>query len=111
MELVKKLTEINKQFSEGKIINNSIYWVEDRINNYKMPFLTQISYVLRALLCNHIYLDGNKRTSLYITLKWLRELKLDIDEDKLFDVITKIAKNNINEIRKIKRMLKKCYKI
>lgn len=67
-----------------------------RIGNYK-----KLAYLLRAILVDHPFSDGNKRTAAFIAMAFAEEYKKQIDAEKLLHHIISIAKNNTHKIKNI----------
>jgi len=102
----KELIRINQGFG-GNLRNDSSldYAIEVQSNN-KLGIYKKLAYLLRAILVDHPFSDGNKRTAMYICLKFTEENKKQIDRDLLVEQIISIAKNNINEVRNIEWRIK-----
>ncbi|MGN0929593.1 MAG: type II toxin-antitoxin system death-on-curing family toxin [Alphaproteobacteria bacterium] len=87
-----------------EIINNNIQSCLSSIDYYE-SIEDKISSIIRAIIKNHYFLDGNKRTALatYFILCDLYELKIIYNDDELGYVFEDIAKNNysVKEISKI----------
>ena len=111
MEISKEdLIRINQGFG-GNLRNVSSldYAIEMQKNN-KLGDYKKLAYLIRAILVDHPFLDGNKRTAMYLCLKFAEENKKQLDRDLLLEQIVSIAKNNITEIRNIEWRLKTCIK-
>ena len=102
----KELIRINQGFG-GNLRNDSSldYAIEVQSNN-KLGIYKKLAYLLRAILVDHPFSDGNKITAMYICLKFKEENKKQIDRDLLVEQIISIAKNNINEVRNIEWRIK-----
>ena len=102
----KELIRINQGFG-GNLRNDSSldYAIEVQSNN-KLGIYKKLAYLLRAILVDHPFSDWNKRTAMYICLKFTEENKKQIDRDLLVEQIIYIAKNNINEVRNIEWRIK-----
>lgn len=104
MEFVKDdLIEINKKFGGNltkDYIDYSIIAGKGK-NEYK-----QLAYLLRTILVDHIFTDGNKRTALHILLEFADNNNIKLDKKRTIREIIEIASKNIREINKIERMLR-----
>jgi prophage maintenance system killer protein len=97
------LIEINKRFADGKIINKGSLSFALSV---KKTEIEQIAYLIRALLIDHSFEDGNKRTATSLISIYFTEYEIGFDPQKLTQNVIKIASKNINNIPKIKRMIK-----
>ncbi len=61
---------------------------------------------MRAILLDRVFEKGNKRTASALIMSILEIHKEGYDPKKVDDVIVEIIKNNINNINKIRRMIK-----
>lgn len=87
-----------------EIINNNIQSCLSSIDYYE-SVEDKISSIIRAIIKNHYFLDGNKRTALatYFILSDLYDLEIIYTDDELGYIFEDIAKNNysVEEISKI----------
>ncbi len=100
------LMRINQGFGGNLRSDSSLDYAIDMQKNNKLGDYKKLAYLLRAILVDHPFSDGNKRTAMYISLKFAEENKKQVDRDLLLDQIVSIAKNNINEIRNIEWRIK-----
>ena len=77
----------------------------NKLGNYK-----KLAYLLRAILVDHPFSDGNKRTAMFLAFAFADEFNKDVDRDLLKHHILSIASKNINEIRNIEWRLKNAIK-
>jgi len=100
----KDLNRINQEIGEkGELQNESSLDFALTIQKSKKPWLIEMSFLLRSLLVDHAFQDGNKRTALAVTLTYFADKNLDFNKDDLCLEIYKIAKNNITDMNKIAR--------
>jgi len=102
------IVNINRRLGGDLSRNGSLDYAVDKANQEKRNPYRKIAYLVRAIIVDHPFTDGNKRTALEIVVKEFYGHGIECDIEKLTKVITKIAKNNIHEIIKIERMLRKC---
>ena len=101
-----ELIRINEGFGGNLRSDSSLdYAIEIQINkkfgNYK-----KLAYLFRAILVDHPFSDGNKRTAAFIALKFAHEHNKQVDRELLLHHIVSIAKQNITDIINIERRLK-----
>ena len=102
----KSLIELNKNFDKGIIVNNSsLDFALSSIQNTK-DWIKQLSYLVRALLIDHVFQEGNKRTTAALILSFFEAHKVGYDSYKIDKIIIEIISKNINSIEQIRRKLK-----
>ena len=107
MEIGKKeILKINHGFGGNLRDDNSLDYAINKLNNKKLGSYKKLAYLLRAILVDHPFSDGNKRTAAYVSLKMAHELKKQVNMDLLTHHMVSIAKHNIHDIRKIERRIK-----
>ncbi len=107
MDISKKdLFRINHGFGGNLRSDSSIDFAFSRIENSRIGDYKQLAHLLRAILVDHPFSDGNKRTAMFLVFVFAKEKKKRVDRDLLIHHITSIAKKNITEIRNIEWRLK-----
>jgi prophage maintenance system killer protein len=103
---VKELEKINKTFEPSSKIKNpgSLEFAAEHATREK-DWMKKLAYLLRAIVVDHAFEDGNKRTAAYLITLFFDENKVTYDEDKVKTLIVKIASENITDISKIKRLI------
>ena len=102
----EELLRINKGFG-GEMRNDaSIDYALDIQNNKKLGIYKKLAHLMRAVLVDHPFTDGNKRTAAYIALKFANEHKKQANNELLLHHIIAIAKDNITDIRQIEWRMK-----
>ena len=100
------LIELNKKFDKGVIGNeSSLNFALSSLCNTK-DWVKQLAYIVRAILIDHIFQDGNKRTAAALILYFLEEYKVAYDPYQVDKVIAEIVIKNINNIEQIRRKIK-----
>ncbi len=111
MEFTKEeLTEANKKFGGNISRDGSLEYALSTQKHKKYGDYKKLAYIWRAILVDHPFTDGNKRTALWAALKFAETHDKKSDTDKLNKLIIKIAKNNIHSIAKIERSLRNAIK-
>lgn len=107
MLLTKKdVIRINQEFADGSFQNESSLDYAVSTLKYKKSWLYDLSQLSRALLVDHTFRDGNKRTTLALILLYFEEKNIKYDRERLLLVIEKIAKKNINNINKVMGLIR-----
>jgi prophage maintenance system killer protein len=109
MEINKdRIIRINKGLGGNLSRNGSLDYALDMAKHEKRNPYKKVAYIVRAIIVDHPFVDGNKRTALEVVVRELYKENIVCDIKKLTKTIVKIARNNINSIIKIERMLRKC---
>jgi len=104
---IEDVIRINKEVTKGpgNIVNKSS--LDFALSSIKTkPWFDQLAYLLRSILVDHVFEDGNKRTATAIISMYYTEFKIGFDMQKTVDVVTKISSKNIKDIGNIKRIIK-----
>jgi prophage maintenance system killer protein len=103
----RKIVASNKKF--GGILTNKSplnFAVESAIREKSIYRSNAI--LVRGIIVYHPFLDGNKRTTVETVAKRFAEQGIKCDVEALTRNLINIAKNNISDINKIERKLRKC---
>ncbi len=103
--IAEELTAINKKFSNGHIISkSSLEFAESAIKRTK-NWQEQAAYIIRAIVADHPFEDGNKRTAAAYLAGILETYKISYDPFKIDKLVVTLAKDT-KDIDKIRRMIK-----
>jgi len=102
----EELIKINKEFGGHITRASSLEFALSIQKHKKYKGYKKLAYLWRAILIDHPFTDGNKRTALWAALKFAEENKKKPDTKSLVKLIIKIAKKNIHDINKIERRLR-----
>jgi len=109
MEISKEdLLRINYGFGGNLRSDASIDFAIDFIKNPKFGFYKKLAYLWRAILVDHPFSDGNKRTAVFLAFAFSEEHEKQVDKELLLYNAVSIAKNNVTNIRQIEWRLKSC---
>ncbi len=101
----KDIISINKKFDKGTIVNdNSLEFALHQANNSK-SWLKACAVLVRAVLIDHVFEEGNKRTSAGIITGYFEENELNYDPEKVAKGVTEILIKNIININKIEKVI------
>ena len=102
----KDLIAINERFSNGQIVNkSSIEFVLETTKKSKHWYKT-MCLLTRAILIDHIFEDGNKRTAAAMIMAYLDMNDYTYNSDTIGKIVLRIARKNITDVNKIGRMIK-----
>ncbi len=107
MEISKEdILRINHGFGGNLRSDSSLDFAIETQQNKKFGNYKKLAYLWRAILVDHPFSDGNKRTAAFIAFAFAEENKKQIDRELLIHHIVSIAKKNITEIKNIEWRLK-----
>ncbi len=104
----KDLLRINEGFGGNLRSDSSLDYAIDMQENKRLGEYKKLAYLLRAILVDHSFSDGNKRTATFLVLNFADQNKKQADRELLLHHIISIAKQNINDIRNIEQRLRSC---
>ncbi len=104
------LLRINNGFDGNIRSGSSLDFALEKFESKKLGEYKKLAYLVRAILVDHPFSDGNKRTATFIAFAFAEENKKEVDRELLIHQIVSIAKNNINDIRNIENRLKTAIK-
>jgi len=103
----KDITGINQDVgANGKLSNESSLDFALSTLKQKRAWLYELSYLVRSLVVDHSFEDGNKRTALIVMLTYFDDKNVKYDKQEAYQTIYKIAKGNVKSVNKIARMIK-----
>ena len=101
----KDLIETNKIWYTGKISNQgSLEFAVSQVNRSK-NWLRVAAVLTRAILIDHIFEDGNKRTASTVIAILMRMHGIEPSEAAIYKMVITIAKKNIKSITTIERLI------
>ena len=100
------LLRINRGFGGSLRSDASLDFALEKQADNKLGAYKKLAYLLRAILVDHPFSDGNKRTATFLCMAFANEENLQVDEELLRHQIVSIAKNNLTEIRNIADRIK-----
>ncbi|MBN2454375.1 Fic family protein [Candidatus Woesearchaeota archaeon] len=103
---IKDIIRMNQDVgATGDFSNKSSFEYALSIVKERKSWLHELSFLVRSLLVDHAFRDGNKRTALAIILVYLSDRNIEYDKERLIQVIHSISKKNISDIKKIARLI------
>ena len=104
------LLRINKGFGGSLRSSSSLDYAFEKLEDKKLGIYKKLAYLWRAILVNHPFSDGNKRTASFVAFIFADENKKQVNRDILLHQIISIAKKNIQDIRNIEQRIKTAIK-
>ncbi len=106
----KDLVRINQEIGEkGQLRNESSLDFALSMAKFRKSWLYELAYLLRSLLVDHAFEDGNKRTALAIAIYYFEEKGVNWDKENITRIIHYLAKKNYKSIEQIARTIKNAY--
>jgi len=106
MCMKKEIIKINKELG-GKLVRpSSLDFACDKIKSEKNIY-KQNAYLTRAIVVDHPFDDMNKSTATAIVTRNFKKKGIKCKEEPFLRGLRKIAKNNITDLNKIERNLRK----
>jgi len=100
------ILRINAGFGGNLRSDSSVDFALEMQENKKIGDYKKLAYLLRAILVDYPFSDGNKRTAMFLALRFAEEDKKQVDRELILHHIVSIAKQNIIEIKNIEYRLK-----
>ena len=100
------IVRINEGFDGRLVRPASLDFALDLQKNKKMGSYKKLAYLWRAILVDHPFTDGNKRTAMFLSFEFAHENKKQVDNELIKHHILSIAQKNIIEIKNIEWRLK-----
>ena len=105
MILKETVISTNKKFSTGKMVNEgSLDFALAQANKTK-DMITQLATIVRGIVLDHVFEDGNKRTAAAIVMALALLHQKAYDPYRIDAMIIKIATGKVKAIEKIRRLL------
>lgn len=104
------LLRINHGFGGDLRSDSSLDFAFGIIENKKLGIYKKLAYLWRAILVDHPFSDGNKRTAAFAGFAFAEEYRKEVDRDLLLHHIVSISKNNIHNIKNIEYRIKNAIK-
>ena len=100
------IVRIGEAFNGNIRNHSSLDFALEMQNNNKLGEYKKLAYLMRAILVDHPFNDGNKKTAMFVAFVFANEYNKKVDEELLKHHILSIASKNIIEIRAIEERLK-----
>ncbi len=101
----KDIIAFNQKFDKGYFENESS--LDFALSHFKqdISWAKKLAYLIRAILVDHVFEEGNKRTACAVLLYYVDEKEYKIEEKTAISIIKRIVLKNIISINNIKRMI------
>ncbi len=102
----KDLIEANKRFEGGVVVNDSSLDYAVKTQARSKNWLRAASVLTRAILVDHVFEDGNKRTAAAAIMALMELNKVPYDPEEVPRIIVRIVLKNLTHLRDIERCIK-----
>ena len=102
----KDIIAMNQVFEEPVLINEMSLEYALSYAKKTENWVKALAFLTRAILLDHVFEDGNKRTTALLIKTYTEYEGYKIYDDKLLKMIRKTLLKNITSIRKIEEMIK-----
>ena len=102
----KDLLRINSGFGGNPRNDSSIEYAITMQENKRYGEYKKLAFLIRAILVDHPFTDGNKRTATFLILDFADQNKREVVKEIMMHQIISIAKHSITEIRNIENRLR-----
>lgn len=102
---INHVVNLNKRFESGKLINPGSLEFALSTQEKSQNWLDHLAHLVRAVLIDHPFEDGNKRTAAALIVAYLEAYNQPYDENKISQLVVKIIKQNTIGIKKIRRLI------
>jgi len=106
----KDIIAINQELHNGRIMNESSLDYAISMTKRSKNWLKTAAILARAILVDHVFEDGNKRTATAVILGRADMADVSCDPDKVNKAVVMIILKNITDIRTIERLIKNATK-
>lgn len=100
------LLRVNKGFGGNLVRGSSIDFAFEKSKEKRLGIYKKLAYFFRAILVDHPFSDGNKRTASFVAFDFADAYNKFVNKDLLLHHILSIAKQNISNIKNIEWRLK-----
>ena len=102
----KDIIAVNQAFDAGRIVNTGSLEFAVQQANAQKSWLAACALLVRAILIDHVFEEGNKRTAAAIIIGAFEEQGLLYDRDQVSKSVVAILRKNITSIQGIQKVIK-----
>ncbi len=103
---LKDVIALNEEFHSGKLANRGS--LEFALHSAKRTrnWIKGLAYLTRAILIDHAFEDGNKRTAAALIMAVAYHEGFRIDKDALARLVVRVLRKNTTSVRELEEMIK-----
>ena len=102
----KDIIALNQEFDYGSFHNEAS--LDFALNYAKRTtnWTKALAFLSRAILLDHVFEEGNKRTAALLIKTYANLESYDIHNDKIVKMVKEVILNNVTDINKIEDLIK-----
>ncbi|MEK6926029.1 MAG: Fic family protein [Nanoarchaeota archaeon] len=104
------LFRVNQGFGGNLRSGSSLDFAFEKVKNRRLGFYKKLAYLIRAILIDHPFSDGNKRTAMFAAFAFAKEYNKKVDRELLLHHVISISSKNVHVIKNIEWRLKNAIK-
>lgn len=101
----KDIIVTNREFHTGKIANEGSFDFAVAEVQRSKNWLKTAAILSRAILIDHVFEDGNKRTAAGVMMTLMRMNNIMFIPEKIDSIVVEITKKNITKIKDIEKVI------
>lgn len=102
----KDLIAINQEFHNGSVVNESSLDYVVSMTKRSKNWLKTAALLTRAVLVDHVFEDGNKRTAAAAIMACAEIQGVHCNPDRVNQLVIKVILKNVTDVRTIERLIK-----
>ena len=102
----KDIVALNQEIEDGSLHNEASLDFALGYARRTENWTKALAYLVRAILLDHVFVEGNKRTSALLIKAYIKYEGYDAYNDRIVKMIKQILLKNITSIRGIEEMIK-----
>ncbi|MBI2148265.1 hypothetical protein HYU23_01155 [Candidatus Woesearchaeota archaeon] len=106
----KDIIGLNQQFDIGKLHNEASLDFALSYAKNSNNWVKSLAYLTRAILIDHVFEEGNKRTVALLIKTYVELEGYKIYNDKIVKLVTEIILRNLTSIKRIEGMIENAIK-
>ncbi len=106
MLTAKDVVAINQEFHNGNYANRSSLEFALDYAKRTTNWAKALAHLVRAILVDHVFEDGNKRTAAALILTEAYVHGFVADKDKVARLIERVLRKNVTNVQEIEEMIK-----
>ncbi len=106
----EEIVRIAKGFGGNLRNSSSLDFALEKQNDKKIGIYRKLAFLLRAILVDHPFTDGNKKAAMYVAFAFADQHKKQVDTELLKHHILSIASRNITDLEIISERMKNAIK-
>ena len=106
----KDIIALNQEFEDGSLHNEASLEFALSYAKKSENWTKALAWLVRAILLDHVFEEGNKRTTALLVKTYSQFEGHDMYNDKIIKLVKEIILRNISSIRRIEDMIKDAIK-